>query len=280
MAKVHVIRGHEREVRVNRWSVTYNVLFVLNLTATLNLLSTLEWKSFQEYTEVMTLFFQRLHNNDTTVCRHDTTSNTFAARFMLALPYAVPQNHVENYLLRLPGSAYYGAGAEAYMSSFLVSNARSRASMKPWRVCEHYYLVGILFGELCFWVDEVDSGSDNSISPRYNVSAAIYSWETPQLCWFKFIFRSLVTAYVLFVLWTCYYRHFGILLLNLDIIGLASGIAGYQVVLGDPGYTVLSDPFVSTVIILLICAAAHRTWRSLSCELVKSKTCGLIHSVA
>ncbi|KAG9400939.1 hypothetical protein AC1031_009661 [Aphanomyces cochlioides] len=125
-----------------------------------------------------------------------------------------------------------------------MSNASSRRAMKPWRICEHDYAVGIRFGELCFWMDEIDAELD-STPPRYHVWAATYSLETPQLCWFKFFFRSLLRSYMLFVLWSRYYRHYGILMRNLRSLGLGHDLIAYQVILGDPGYVVLSDPLVS-----------------------------------
>ncbi|CAK4699517.1 unnamed protein product, partial [Aphanomyces euteiches] len=73
----------------------------------------------------------------------------------------------------------------------------------------------------------------------------IYPLETPQLSWFKFIFRSVVSTYVLRVFWTRYYRQFGPLLHNLRTIGFGSEYMHYDVVLGDPAYAILIDPFVS-----------------------------------
>ncbi|CAK4672702.1 unnamed protein product, partial [Aphanomyces euteiches] len=116
--------------------------------------------------------------------------------------------------------------------------------MKPWRICQHEYLVRIIFGEMCFWMDESEP-VPNSTSPRYQMWAAIYSLETPQLCWVKFVFRSLVTTYVLYVLWTRYYCHCRTLVRNLRFVGLGSEYIHYQIVMGDPGYAVLTDPFVS-----------------------------------
>ncbi|CAK4676942.1 unnamed protein product [Aphanomyces euteiches] len=117
--------------------------------------------------------------------------------------------------------------------------------MKPWRICQHQCLVGISFGEFCFWLDEVVDSVQDSNSPRYEVWVAIYPLETPQLSWFKFIFRSVVSTYVLRVFWTRYYRQFGPLLHNLRTIGFGSEYMHYDVVLGDPAYAILIDPFVS-----------------------------------
>ncbi|CAK4714205.1 unnamed protein product, partial [Aphanomyces euteiches] len=141
-------------------------------------------------------------------------------------------------------SPYFAEGVEAYMTTFLTSNASSRALMKPWRICQHQCLVGISFGEFCFWLDEVVD--------------TIYPLETPQLSWFKFIFRSVVSTYVLRVFWTRYYRQFGPLLHNLRTIGFGSEYMHYDVVLGDPAYAILIDPFVSFAMVVDIwCGAPY-----------------------
>ncbi|CAK4227611.1 unnamed protein product, partial [Aphanomyces euteiches] len=100
----------------------------------------------------------------------------------------------------------------------------------------------------------------------------IYPLETPQLCWFKFIFRSGVSTYVLYVFWTRYYRRFGPLLHNLRTIGFGSEYMHYQVVLGDPAYAILIDPFVSFAMFVDIwCAAPYaamavfRVWFAYLC---------------
>ncbi|KAH9147034.1 hypothetical protein AeRB84_009250 [Aphanomyces euteiches] len=129
--------------------------------------------------------------------------------------------------------------------------------MKPWRICQHQCLVGINFGEFCFWLDEVVQDSN---SPRYEVWAVIYPFQTPELSWFKFIFRSVVSTYVLYVFWTRYYRHYGPLLHNLRTLGFGSEYMHYQVVLGDPGYAILIDPFVSFAMVVDIwCGALYVT---------------------
>ncbi|KAH9121298.1 hypothetical protein LEN26_010735 [Aphanomyces euteiches] len=261
MNKVHVSRPYEPSVRFNRWSVAYNIVFVINLATTpfmaymteplpgrVTQTSLPEWSSFEEYTDFMAAFFQRLYNNQTIespdiVCVRDTSSNTFATRAFVEIPFGLPESHVSSFFLRLPGSAFYGAGVEKYMSAFLTANVSTRTAMKPWRICEHELLVGIQFGELCFWIDQVDSRSDNL--PRYELWAAILSRETLQVCWFKFVFRSLVTMYVLIVLWRQYYRHYNVLVFNLRTLGLGSEFTHYHIVLGDPAYAILSDPYIT-----------------------------------
>ncbi|KAG9400959.1 hypothetical protein AC1031_009683 [Aphanomyces cochlioides] len=207
-----------------------------------------DWHSFQEYTQIMTTVFQsvyhKINSTSTVVLVQDASSNTFAVRYTLDLPYSIPDDQIQDYLLRLPGSMYHAAGVLSYLTKFLTSNVEPRATMKPWQICEHEYVAGIIFGEMCFWVEEIEPVSE-STSPRYYAWVALYWFETPQFSWFKFVFRSLVTTYVLYVLWTRYYRHFRILVHNLRFVGFGQKYIHYQVVLGDPGYAVLTDPFVS-----------------------------------
>ncbi|KAG9400951.1 hypothetical protein AC1031_009675 [Aphanomyces cochlioides] len=204
-------------------------------------------------TVFQTVYHNKINSTSTVVLVQDASSNTFALRYTLDLPYLIPDNQIQDYLLRLRlqhtamkhcclGSGFYGAGVQSYLTS--TSNVEPRTSMKPWQICRHEYLVGIIFGEMCFWMDEIEP-VHGSTSPRYHVWAAIYSLETPQLCWIKFVFRSLVTTYVLYVLWTRYYRHYRILERNLRFVGLGQGYIHYHIVMGDPGYAVLTDPFVS-----------------------------------
>ncbi|KAH9114906.1 hypothetical protein LEN26_010737 [Aphanomyces euteiches] len=275
MTKVYTTRRYEPTVRLNRWSVAYNCLFVLNLATTpfmaymseplpgvIAQTNIPDWNSFQEYTQVMTTFFQTVMYNKTTststiVTVHDASSNAFALRYTLDLPYSIPDDQVHDCLLGLPASIYHGAQVQVYLSKFVTSNAEHRAVMKPWRICEHNYLVGVVFSEMCFWMDEIEP-VPNSTSPRYHVWAALYWFETPLFSWFKLVFRSLVTTHVLYVFWTRYYRHFRILVHNLRCFGLGQEYIHYQIVLGDPGYAALTDPFVSLAMFVDIwCGTAY-----------------------
>ncbi|KAG9400949.1 hypothetical protein AC1031_009673 [Aphanomyces cochlioides] len=123
MTKVYTTRRYEPTLRLNRWSVAYNVLFVLNLATTpfmaymteplpgvIARINIPDWHSFQEYTQVMTTFFQTVTNNkitstSTIVVFHDASSNTIALRHTLDLPYSIPDDQVQDYLLRLPGAS-------------------------------------------------------------------------------------------------------------------------------------------------------------------------------
>ncbi|KAG9400942.1 hypothetical protein AC1031_009664 [Aphanomyces cochlioides] len=143
MTKVHVARRQEASVQLSRLSVAYNLMFVFNLAMTPFMAYITEpfpgiasraslpyWNSYEEYTDVMTAFFQSLNNNQTITSPQvffvqDRSSNTFAARSFVDLPCSIPESQVSDYFFRLPGSALFGAGVEAYMTTFLSSNSSS-----------------------------------------------------------------------------------------------------------------------------------------------------------
>ncbi|KAG9400958.1 hypothetical protein AC1031_009682 [Aphanomyces cochlioides] len=269
MAKVSVARPHKASVRFSRWSVAFNLLAAVNLASTPFMAYLTEplpgraastrfppWTSFQGYTYTMLVFFETLYNNSmpsNVVCKQDRATNTFAMRYILDLQPAIHPDDVQDFLLRLPGSGFYGAGVVTYMTSFLTSNASSRNTLKPWRICEHGYVVGVHIADLCFWMHQVDS-LDETL-PRYSVWAAVYMQETPELCWFKLALRSLLTFHILYVLWTRYYCHYRVLVRNLRCIGLDPAFVHYQIVVGDPGYAILTDPIVSLAMFVDIWSA-------------------------
>ncbi|CAK4086931.1 unnamed protein product [Aphanomyces euteiches] len=195
MTKVHVTRQNEPTVHLSRWSVAYNAAFVVNLATTPFMTYLTEplpgniaqvhlpaWNSFQEYTDIMVTYFQLLYNKTTMlneVVKQDRTTNTFAARTTVEIPFSIPESQVQGYLSRMAGFPFFGEGVDAYMTAFATSNASSRAAMKPWRICEHSFLAGINFGEFCFWLDDVVDGAN---APRYyDVWAVNYPLETTQL---------------------------------------------------------------------------------------------------
>ncbi|CAK4155132.1 unnamed protein product, partial [Aphanomyces euteiches] len=222
------------------------VLFVLNLATTpfmaymaeplpamIKQITVPDWHSYQEYTQIMTAVFQTIFHNkinstSTVALVQDATSNTFALRYTLDLPYSIPDDQIQDYLLRLPGasephsatysSISYAAHLQSYATTFLTSNVERRATMQPWQICQHEYMAGIKYGEICFWIDEVEP---DPTSPRYYAWAAIYWFETPPLSWFKLSFD-----------------------LSSRLMSCPEYIR-YQIMLGDPGYVVLTDPFVS-----------------------------------
>ncbi|CAK4682129.1 unnamed protein product [Aphanomyces euteiches] len=65
--------------------------------------------------------------------------------------------------------------------------------------------------------------------------------EQPETVWIKFVFRLLLSLYILYVLWSQYYRHYKTLQLQLRQRGLSSAHSRYEIVVGDPAYVIMSN---------------------------------------
>ncbi|CAK4139107.1 unnamed protein product [Aphanomyces euteiches] len=139
----------------------------------------------------------------------------------------------------MPASLYYGQGLRSFLVDFLASNETTRNQTKPWQLCQHGQIVAIDVSDLCVWVEATAQESS------YTVWAVASVLETPESCWAKFLFRTLLTIYALYVLWARYYCHYVILLSNLRQVGISPQYTRYKIVVGDPAYAILSDPVVS-----------------------------------
>ncbi|KAH9192000.1 hypothetical protein AeNC1_006033 [Aphanomyces euteiches] len=137
----------------------------------------------------------------------------------------------------MPGSTFFGAGLRAFAINFLTSNATNRDQMQPWQKCQYSVILGLKLCDVCIWLKK----TKENVYAVWNAAAIL---DTPAASWAKFVYRSLLTCYVLYVLWTRYYRHYRTLLSNLQQFGLSPKYTQYRVVVGDPAYAVLSDPFV------------------------------------
>ncbi|CAK4345295.1 unnamed protein product [Aphanomyces euteiches] len=103
--------------------------------------------------------------------------------------------------------------------------------------------MGLTLSTLCIWLEKIQEG-------QYNVWAGTALVDARTSCWVRFIFRSLLTSYVCYALWTRYHSHYRTLLSNLRHIGLSRRYTRYKVVVGDPAYAILSDPVVSVFMVL------------------------------
>ncbi|KAG9400922.1 hypothetical protein AC1031_009644 [Aphanomyces cochlioides] len=102
--------------------------------------------------------------------------------------------------------------------------------LQPW---QHDIMLTIPIGDFCIWIEETKLH-------EYTVWGAATTFETPKSIWV-----NLMTGYVLYVLWKSYYRHYRVLLSNLQRIGIAPEYVRYQIVVGDPTYAILCDPIVA-----------------------------------
>ncbi|KAH9141245.1 hypothetical protein AeRB84_014562 [Aphanomyces euteiches] len=258
MSKVQEIRESTPSVSCTRWSIAYNIIFVLNLATTpfmAYLTEPLPWRvgstqmpqttSFDGFVNTTSAYFQHIFNNETVQghSRLDNAVNAFSIWRELTLPFEIPQSDAIDYIIHMPGSTFFGAGLRAFAINFLTSNATSRDQMQPWQKCQYSVILGLKLCDVCIWLKKTKENV-------YAVWIAAAILDTPAASWAKFVYRSLLTCYVLYVLWTRNYRHYRTLLSNLEQFGLSPKYTQYRVVVGDPAYAVLSDPFVSVAMVI------------------------------
>ncbi|KAH9141237.1 hypothetical protein AeRB84_014554, partial [Aphanomyces euteiches] len=250
--KVHEVRLPVASGSCTRWSLACNSIFVLSLASTPLMAYLTEphpgqggqfptWSSFDDYVNVTAAYFRVLYNNQTMLvnsCR-DVAVNTFGIQREMTLPFEISTTDTLDYLIRMPGSFYFGQGIRSFLETFLRSNATTRLQLQPWQMCQHRLLLATKLGDVCVWLEETNKEN------HYTVWAATGILESSHSLWAKFTFRSILSIYILYILWTQYYRHYLILLYNLRLVGVAPKFTRYKVVLGDPTYAVLTDPVMS-----------------------------------
>ncbi|KAG9400897.1 hypothetical protein AC1031_009621 [Aphanomyces cochlioides] len=206
------------------------------------------WNSFEDYVNGTTTFLQTLYNNETmeinTVGRRDIPTNSFVIRYTMTLPFEIPNRNAFDYYIRMPGAGLYSNGVRAFATNFLTSNETKRNELQPWRMCQHERLLSFTYGEICLWIVKDPEPT------QYTVWGAAMIHESAATCWTKFILRCLLSIYVCYVLWTRYYCHYIPLLSNLQRLGVKPEYVRYEIVVGDPLYTILCDPLVVTAIII------------------------------
>ncbi|KAH9125437.1 hypothetical protein AeMF1_003937, partial [Aphanomyces euteiches] len=259
VTKVERIRLPSARASCTRWSVVYNIIFVLNLASTPFMAYLAEprpggvvsnmpptWSTFDEYVQVTATYFQQLYNNETMgfhqISRRDFDTNTFAIRHEMTLPFEISKGDIFKYLIRMPG--FFGNGIRNLISSFLTSNETSRQRLKPWQMCQHNRLLSLPYSQMCLWIVQ---GTEAN---QYTVWLASHIDESIETCWIKFVLRVILALYILYLLWTRYYCHYKTLLSNLRQLGFSPEYIRYEVVVGDPAYAILSDPVVSLAMVL------------------------------
>ncbi|KAH9112902.1 hypothetical protein AeMF1_012832 [Aphanomyces euteiches] len=223
------------------------------------------WNSFEEYVNGTAVFLQTLYNNETmeinTVGCRDSPTNSFVIQYTMTLPFEIPNRNAFDYYIRMPGKPFfvksfdneafhvlgaglYSNGVRKFATNFLTSNETKRDEMQPWRMCQHERLLSMTYGELCLWMVK------ESEPTQYAVWGAVVIHESSAACWSKFALRCLISIYICYVLWTCYYCHYIPLLSNLQQLGVKPEYVRYEVVVGDPLYTIFCDPLVVTAVVI------------------------------
>ncbi|KAH9156119.1 hypothetical protein AeRB84_001939 [Aphanomyces euteiches] len=240
VTKVERIRLPSARASCTRWSVVYNIIFVLNLASTPFMAYLAEPRpggvvSNMPPTCSTTMGFHQ-------ISRRDFDTNTFAIRHEMTLPFEVSKGDIFKYLIRMPG--FFGNGIRNLTSSFLTSNETSRQRLKPWQMCQHNRLLSLPYSQMRLWIVQ---GTEAS---QYTVWLASHIDESIETCWIKFVLRVILALYILYLLWTRYYCHYKTLLSNLRQLGFSPEYIRYEVVVGDPAYAILSDPVVSLPMVL------------------------------
>ncbi|KAF0725179.1 hypothetical protein Ae201684_016331 [Aphanomyces euteiches] len=258
------IRRPAVKVSFTRWSLAYNAMFVFNLITTpfmayLNephpgqvIENPMDLAApFEEYTKTMTSFFRQIYNNETmdpqSTTQRDLVTNTFALRRSMTLPFEIALDETFDYMVNMPASLYYGSGLRSYVLAFLTANQTNRAD-QSWEFCQHEFLAGMSLIEHCVWIDPIEETTANST--QYMMYTASWIRESNISIWLRFPFRCFVSIYVSYRLWTNYYAHYRPLVTNLSSLGFSKDYLRYEIVLGDPAYAILSDPFVSFAMVI------------------------------
>ncbi|KAH9087628.1 hypothetical protein LEN26_019919 [Aphanomyces euteiches] len=209
------------------------------------------WPSFDAFTNATLAKLQRIYNNQTldpqTICKYDSATNSHVMRYTLDVPHAVPEDAWLVQLTNFPAAFLYGAGLRRFVYTFLQANQTERRII-PWHECEHVWMVGVALSEVCVWIEQ--PSPDHTLYQVYHASEIL---ETILWSWTKCSFRFLLTTYIQYRLWSTYYRHYIGLLDNLRQFGVNDktlSVHHYEVVVGDPTYMILSDPFVSLVMVV------------------------------
>ncbi|KAH9099113.1 hypothetical protein LEN26_016327 [Aphanomyces euteiches] len=251
MEKENAVRQIKLTASFTRWSVAYNIIFLLNLATTPFMTYLTEPQpgkilphtlpastSFDEYVNNTSVYLQQLYNNETLSSslsnRRDLATNTFSIRRDMAMPASMSKDDALSLLPLIPFAWNFGYGMNSFLVAFLTANETARYAMKPWQVCQWQSLAGLRVTELCLWLEQVES-------KPFQVYVGQQINEQPETVWIKFIYRLLLSLYILYVLWSQYYRHYMTLQLQLRQQSLSSAHSRYEIVVGDPAYVIMSN---------------------------------------
>ncbi|KAH9106533.1 hypothetical protein AeMF1_017879 [Aphanomyces euteiches] len=236
-------------VKFNLFSIVYSTFFVIKLATTPLLAYFTEplpwsvpqqsfgvWDSFEAFNNDTYYHLSQIYNersvnaNRTTLLDSDT--NIFFVRFKMMLPPNVPASGGLSMLVHFPGAIVFCKGIRDFVYAFLNQNATERKARTDLFKCQYVRYFS-------FPLDDT-----------YAVYYGKVIWENITWCWFKLVFRCLLTMYILYVLRKQYYSHYKSLVDNLLAVGLNVKFCRYEIIIGDPTCLILSDPFVTVVMLI------------------------------
>ncbi|KAF0683705.1 Aste57867_24267 [Aphanomyces stellatus] len=276
MPKVHVLRKPTvdgpasasaasvttgKKVTFNRMSIVYSFCCLVNLVAMplkayiteffpweIQQIPLTTYDSYDAYTNATLGFLQATFNtrtlDDTASCVRNTTSNTHMMRRTLHLPPTIPPAECTTYLIRFPGAFFYGRGTRDTLCNFLAADVSTRVPRNTNR-CEHVRLMSFPLADACTWI-EAASGDNNFV-----VYHASIFWENYAFSWCKLVARCLFGIFILHETKRRYFGHCHTLVTDLLATTAADPkVKSYEVFVGDPTFVILSNPWVSLVLVV------------------------------
>ncbi|KAH9130597.1 hypothetical protein LEN26_008369 [Aphanomyces euteiches] len=276
MVKIRVTSQPKASVRISRFSLWYSGLFTLKLATTPLLAyiseplplsiperSIVVLNSFDTFNNATFDYLHRLYNSKTMRDSHDShfdsTTITYVECRKLVLPVDVASTSwLSSYFIRFPGAVAYGLGIQTFVMDLLSQDAATRRRNRLFQ-CQRNYYYGIVLSDSCVWLEPLLLGTSSDI---YTVYFGTIVWEGQLWSWLKLAFRSLLTLFILRVLWLRYCCHYLPLLRGLEDIGVDDQFCRYEVIVGDPTYLILSDPRVTTVMVadILLTTPSYVAW--------------------
>ncbi|EQC38894.1 hypothetical protein SDRG_03852 [Saprolegnia diclina VS20] len=260
-------------VRRNRIALTISCAMLFNITSMpmkAYLSEYVPWSappllntSYANYSAFNTDFLaqnQRLYNAYTLVpgtsYYEDAINDVQVLRKAIALPAPIPRaTCLQSFLLGLPGVIYY-TDAQLDMVCDLASATNVSASAWHHRgSCFYDLFCNIEIGRSCLWLEAGDAIKvRNASEGLFTLTYAFSATRFDAYLWFKFVYRIGNTIFVLYRMWTQYYRHCYHLEHLLQTSGHRTDVSAnewrYELVLGDPTAIILRDPWVATTFLI------------------------------
>ena len=164
---------------------------------------------------------------------------------------------IDAYLLGIPGLVFYTRAQVELVCRVLAvaPNATSSIDWPHQGLCFRGRFLGFEIGHACLWLTPGDAilGNLNTtdvITLNYTYTEMRYD----KWLWVKLGYRIGITIFVIYRMWSRYYRHCVVLERALRLSGhmrnLAPGHWRYELIVGDPTAIVLLDPWIAAAFVL------------------------------
>ncbi|KDO26717.1 hypothetical protein SPRG_20515 [Saprolegnia parasitica CBS 223.65] len=180
---------------------------------------------------------------------YDRTNDVQVLRTTIPFPYPRQLHRSQclpKMLLGMPGLLYYTEPEMDIVCALASPGNASLADVTANGSCFYDKVATITFGTSCLWLTPSDalhgSNASNIVTLTYTYAATRFQ----SFLWLKLCYRILLTLFVLWRMWRCYYRHCVALEAGVRAHGHASircdaAAWRYEVVLGDPTALILVD---------------------------------------